>query len=74
MRECLAENRHLFFWKLSSERACDVLLEQMLERTRDVWKKYKYNPTDSGWYFGFGPPCWSLLIYVCCDFVEENAP
>ena len=39
MRGCFAENRHVvFFWKLSGERACDVLLEQMLERACDVWK------------------------------------
>lgn len=24
MRECFAENRHVFLWKLSGERACDV--------------------------------------------------
>jgi hypothetical protein len=33
MRGCFAENRHvLFFWKLSSERTCDVSLEHTLER------------------------------------------
>ena len=26
----------------------DVWLEQMLDRTHDVWKGYKYNSTDSG--------------------------
>lgn len=36
--ECFAENRKLFFWKLSGEQACDVLLEQTLERTCDIWK------------------------------------
>jgi len=46
---CFAENRHVvFFWKLpeGEKGGCGVLLEQMLERTRDVWKGYKYNPTD----------------------------
>ena len=57
LRECFAENRHVvFFWKLPGKRACDVLLEQMLERTHDVWKGYKYNPTDSG-------PCCVTLIW-----------
>lgn len=27
-----------FFWKLRGKGACDVLLEQILERTREVWK------------------------------------
>jgi hypothetical protein len=31
-----------------NEKACDIWLEQMLERTRDVWKKYNCNPADSG--------------------------
>lgn len=32
MREYCSENRHMvLFWKLSCERAFDVLLEQMLE-------------------------------------------
>jgi hypothetical protein len=45
---CFGENRHVvFFWKLPGERACDVLLEWMLERTCDVRKGYKYNPRDS---------------------------
>jgi hypothetical protein len=38
----------VFFWKLPGKRTCDVLLEQMLERTRDAWKVYIYNATDSG--------------------------
>jgi hypothetical protein len=34
MRGCFAENRHMvFFWKLPGKRACDVLLEWILERT-----------------------------------------
>jgi hypothetical protein len=36
----------VFFWKQPGQRACDVLLEQLLERTYDVWKGYKCNPTD----------------------------
>ena len=48
MGGCFAENRHMvFFWKLPGKRACGVLLEQMLERTHDVWKGYKYIPMDS---------------------------
>jgi len=38
----------VYFWKLLGKGACGGLLEQMLERTRDVWKGYKYSPTDSG--------------------------
>ena len=35
-----AENRYMvYFWKLSGERACNVLLEQTFERTCDVWKE-----------------------------------
>jgi hypothetical protein len=38
---CFAENRHVvFFWRPPGARARDVLLEQMLERTHDVWKGY----------------------------------
>ena len=48
MGGCFAENRHMvFFWKLSEKGACDVLLERTLKKTHDVWKGYKYNPTDS---------------------------
>jgi hypothetical protein len=51
MGRCFAENRHItFFWKLPGKRACNALLEQMLGRTFDVWKEYKYNPTDTVWY------------------------
>jgi hypothetical protein len=35
----------VFSWKLPGNRACDVMLQWMLERTRGVWKGYKYNPT-----------------------------
>ena len=44
MTGCVAENRHVvFFWKLPGKRSCDVLLEWMLERTRDVWIQDKEN-------------------------------
>jgi hypothetical protein len=29
-----------FFWKLPGQRACDILLEQTLERIHEVWKGY----------------------------------
>jgi hypothetical protein len=49
MRGCFAENRYImFFLKLSGKGACDVLLEWMLERTRDVWKGYRYIPINNG--------------------------
>ena len=37
----------MVFWKLSGERVYDVLLEWTVERARDIWKGYKYNPTES---------------------------
>jgi len=38
-----------YFSEISLEKgASDVLLEQMLEGTLDVWKGCKDNPTDSG--------------------------
>jgi len=37
MGGCSAENRHtVTFWKLPGKGACDVLLEQELERTCDA--------------------------------------
>jgi hypothetical protein len=37
MRGCFAENRRsVFFWKLSCEKASDVLLGFTVERTHDV--------------------------------------
>jgi hypothetical protein len=51
-----AETRQVvFFWKLPGKRACAVVLEQKLERSQDVWKESKYNPTDSGQH-------WVLLV------------
>lgn len=75
VRGCLAENRLMVvFWKLSGERACDVLLGQTLKRTCDVWKGCKHNPTDSGQCFQhwfvlqlFTGLCWSLLMLVFTD-------
>jgi hypothetical protein len=48
MGRYFVENRHMVvflgvFWKRGI-----ILLDQMLERTLDVWKGYKYHPTDSG--------------------------
>lgn len=49
MRGCLAENSHVFLWKLPGRRAPDdVLLGWMVDRTCDIWKNCKYNLTDSG--------------------------
>ena len=49
MGEYFAENRHMVvFWELPGKKACDILLEWMLERTHVVWNGYKYSPTDSG--------------------------
>jgi hypothetical protein len=65
----------------------DGLLRQTFERRRDVWKEYKFNPTDNEYYFCIcspcnitdprwwhsctGMPCNTLLIFACCDFVEK---
>jgi hypothetical protein len=54
----------MFFRKLPGKGARDVLLEQMLERTCDVWKGSKYNPIDSGRQCGIGLPCPSLLVFT----------
>ena len=54
----------MFFWKLSGERACDVLLEWMLEQTHYVQKQYKENPTDSEWCPCIDSPCNSLPVFV----------
>ena len=51
MRGCFCWSRHVVLsWRQSGKRPCDVLLEQMLERTHDVWKGYKYNPTVWHWF------------------------
>jgi hypothetical protein len=66
MGGCFPENRHVvFFLKFPGKRACDVLLEWTFERTHDVWKGYKHNPTDSGpccvALVGLATLCWSSL-------------
>lgn len=55
---CFVENRHVvFLWRQPGKGACDVLLDWMLGRTHDVWKKYKYSPTDNG-------RCWMALVHL----------
>jgi hypothetical protein len=67
---CFAENRHVvFFWMMPGKGTCDILLHLSFERTHDIWKGYKYNPTDSEWG-GIGSPChsaplhWVLLMLI----------
>lgn len=50
-----------FFWKLPGERACDVLLEWMPERTYDVCKEYK--STHGGRHSRNSSPCNSWLVF-----------
>lgn len=50
----------MFFWKQTGKRVSDCFLEQMLERTKDVWKGFKYNPTNSGIHLS----CYSLLLFL----------
>jgi len=72
---CFAENRHtVFFWKLTGKGACDVLLEQMLERACGVGKgiNVTHQAVDDAVWYGFTLP--SLLIIICCDFTERKAP
>lgn len=64
----------MFSWKLLGEVICDVLLVWMLERAHDVWKKYKYNPTESRQctFIGFALQLfdglhWASLIVVFSD-------
>lgn len=45
---CFAENRRVFFWKLSGEGGCDILVERTFQRTHDISKECTYNPTDNG--------------------------
>jgi hypothetical protein len=72
MRGCFAENRSMvFFWKLTGKRACDILLDQTLERTCDVWEGYQFNLTESGQccvaLVCLGTFCWSLLTLFFFD-------
>ena len=67
MGGCFPENRQVvLFWKQPGKRPCDVFLEQILERSRDIWKGYKYNPTDSGRHcmvlFCLATLCWSSFV------------
>ena len=65
MGGCFAQNRlMMFLGGQPGKRTCDVLLEQMLERTRDVWKKYKYSPIDSGHHSGISMPCHTLPVFA----------
>lgn len=69
---CVAKNGHrMFFWKQPRKRACDVLLECMLERTYSIWKG---STRQWSTLYGIGSPCHSLLVIVCHDFIEKNAP
>lgn len=68
-----AESRHVvFLWKLPGKRACDILLEFILEWIHEVWKGYKYNPTDSGWIVEtlvcLTSLCGSLLGFAVTDW------
>ena len=67
-----AENRCVvFFWKLPWKRACDVLLECMLETTCDAWRGYKYIPAVKRWHcmvlVHLATLCWSSLGFADTD-------
>ena len=63
MGGCFAENRHVvFFWKQPGKGTCGVVLEQMLERTRDIWKEYEDNSTDCVVLVRLTLLCWSLFV------------
>lgn len=54
----------------------NVLLRQTCERTRDVWKECKSNPTDSIWRSCISSPRNTLLVFTilaCCDFTERKS-
>ena len=64
---CFAKNKHMaFFWNLPLNEAFDVLVEQTIVRSHDVWEGHKYSPTDSGLDLlcGIGSPCYSLLVFI----------
>lgn len=59
--------------------------EQTLERTRDAWEEYKYNPTNMDkaialvYLVNIAGHCWALLtmvfthdVIVCNDLVDRN--
>jgi hypothetical protein len=43
----------------------------MLERRHDIWKGYKYTPTDSMVLVHLATLSWLLFF---CDFIERNIP
>jgi hypothetical protein len=53
VRGCFIENSHVvFFWRQPGKRACDVLLERMLERTCDIREDRniaQWTVRDAGW-------------------------
>lgn len=57
----------VLFWKLLGEKVCGILLEQTLERIHDIWKEYKYIPTDSLRHFGIVSSHWSSLGFSDTD-------
>ena len=66
----------MFFWKLSCERACDVLLECMLERVCDGWKEYRWNPINSErplMYHGMVPLA-AKKDCILLPFLEKASP
>ena len=66
--DVLSRTDMMFCWKQPGKRSCDVLLECMLERTCDVQRGYKYNPTDSGrGLCCIGTRYHSLLVMVFAD-------
>ena len=42
-----------------------------IERAGDVWKEYKYNPTESGQRYCIGSPCWSYLGFSLLVFADN---
>lgn len=67
MGRCFTKNRHILFsWRQPGKRACNVFLEEMLEKTQDVWKAYKYQWTMLD---DTGTPChcWALMTLVFTD-------
>jgi hypothetical protein len=85
---CFVENRHVvFFWKLPGKKACDVLLEwthvmfgkgiSVAQQTVD--KAVFTLPLFARFHWAL-PMLWhwfalpSLLIIICWDFVDRNAP
>lgn len=64
------DKRVVFFWNLPNKRACDVFLEQALQKTREAWKEYGCNPTDTGDTLALvhlAVSHWTLLKLVLTD-------